>query len=93
MMKRALYLGLGVLSVTREKAEKLMKEMVEKGEINAEEGNTFVDDLIKRGEEVKQEMKTFIEEEVKCKHKELAVTREEFSALEQRVKDLEMRLK
>jgi len=92
MFKKALYLGLGALSFTKDKAEKFMNEMVEKGEMSAEEGNKFVDDLIKRGEEARQEVKDFIQQEVKCKHQEM-VTREEYDALQQRLKDLEDRLK
>ena len=96
MMKRALFVGLGLLSLTREKAEKVIKEMVEKGDITTEEGSGFVDELIKRGEEANQEIKKFIKDEVevKCSHREPApVSREEFEALQQRVNDLEMRLR
>jgi polyhydroxyalkanoate synthesis regulator phasin len=92
MIKKAFYLGLGALSFTKDKAEKFMNEMVEKGEMSAEEGNKFVDDLIKRGEEARQEIKDFVEQEIKCKHKDM-VSREEYDALLQRLKDLEDRLK
>jgi polyhydroxyalkanoate synthesis regulator phasin len=94
MMKRALFLGLGVLSLTREKAEKVIKEMVEKGDISADEGGSFVDDLIKRGEEANEELKKFIKEEINYKQQELSVvTREEFEELKKRVDNLEMRLR
>lgn len=91
MFKKAFYLGLGTLSFTKEKAEKFMNEMVEKGEISSEEGSKFIDDLIKRGEESREEIKDFIQQEVKCRHKEM-VTREEYDAVLQRLKDLEDRL-
>lgn len=96
MMKRVLFLGLGLLSVTREKAEKVIKEMVEKGDISTEEGSGFVEELIKRGEEAKEEIKKVIKDEVeaKCNHREQSqVSREEFEALQQRVNDMEMRLR
>lgn len=91
LLKKAFYLGLGTLSFTKEKAEKFMNEMAEKGEITSEESNKFIDDLIKRGEEAREEIKDFVQHEVKCKHKEM-VTREEYDAVLQRLKDLEDRL-
>ena len=33
MMKKAFYLGLGVMSMTREKAERYYNEMIEKGDL------------------------------------------------------------
>ncbi|NLB54140.1 MAG: hypothetical protein GX808_14555, partial [Syntrophomonadaceae bacterium] len=51
----------------------------------------FIDDLIKRGEEAREEVKDFVQQEVKCRHKDM-VTREEYDALLQRLKDLEDRL-
>lgn len=92
MFKKALYLGLGALSFTKEKTEKFMNEMVEKGEMSSEEGNKIMDELIKRGEDARQEIKDYVQQEVKCKHQEM-VTREEYDALLQRLQQLEDRLK
>jgi polyhydroxyalkanoate synthesis regulator phasin len=89
MMKKAFYLGLGVMSMTREKAERFYNEMIEKGQMSKEEARQFVDDAIKKGEEERKEMKQFIREEMK----DLSmVSRTEFEALEARVKELEEKL-
>jgi hypothetical protein len=37
MMRKAIYFGLGVISLSREKAEKIYHEMVEKGEMSKDE--------------------------------------------------------
>lgn len=60
--KKAFYLGVGFASYAQEKAndtikelrvqaQKLAKEMVERGEMNAEEARKFVDDLVKQAQQ------------------------------------------
>jgi hypothetical protein len=53
MIEKVLYLGLGVFSVTRERMEKVVNELIEKGELSREEAGQVMDELIKRGEEEK----------------------------------------
>ena len=48
MMRKAIYFGLGVISLSREKAEKIYHEMVEKGEMSKDEARKFIDDAVKR---------------------------------------------
>ena len=54
MIEKVLYLGLGVFSVTRERMEKVVNELIEKGELSREEARQVMDELIKRGEEEKR---------------------------------------
>lgn len=60
--KKAFYLGVGFASYAQEKAndtvkelrvqaQKLAKEMVERGEMNTEEARKFVDDLVKQAQQ------------------------------------------
>ena len=93
MMKKMMYFGLGAMSMTRERAEKVFSEMAEKGEISSEEARQFVDDAIKKGEEERMEMRKVISEEIdEVKKNFSVVTRAELEALEQRIKDLEQKL-
>ncbi|MEN6328495.1 MAG: hypothetical protein ABFD18_20080 [Syntrophomonas sp.] len=93
MMKKMMYFGLGAMSMTREKAEKVFSEMVEKGEISSEEARQYVDDAIKKGEEERKEMRKVISEEFDEVKKNFSlVTRSELEVLEQRIKDLEQKL-
>ena len=64
MLGKALYLGLGVFSVTRERVEKLVNELIEKGEIIREEAGQVIEDLIKKGEEEKKALRNLIQEEL-----------------------------
>lgn len=93
MMRKAFLLGLGAMSITREKAERYYNEMIEKGNMSKEEARQFVEEAIKKGEEERQELKSFIKEEVGDFKKDFTVvSRSEFEALEARVKELEQKL-
>lgn len=93
MMRKAFLLGLGAMSITREKAERYYNEMIEKGQMSKEEARQFVEDAIKKGEEERKEMKKFIQEEMGEFKKDFSVvSRSEFEALEARVKELEQKL-
>lgn len=92
MMRKAFLLGLGAMSITREKAERYYNEMIEKGHMSKEEARQFVEDAIKKGEEERKEMKNFIREEMGELKKDFSVvSRSEFEALEARVKELEQK--
>ncbi|MGI6453792.1 MAG: phasin family protein [Syntrophomonadaceae bacterium] len=94
MIKRAFFFGLGALSMTRETAEKMYAEIMEKGEMNREEARQFIDEAIKKGREEKEALLKIIQDEMDKFRNEMApVSRSEFAALEQRVRELEMRVK
>ncbi len=93
MMRKALYFGLGALSITRDHAERFFAEMVEKGEISREEAKSFVDEAIKRGEEEKVELRKSIRQEVEGMKKSFSyVTKSELGALEKRIRLLEEKM-
>jgi len=93
MIEKALYLGLGVFSVTRERLEKVVNELMEKGEISREEVGQVVEDLIKRGEEEKKAIRKLIQEEMGGLKKDLSVsTQSELEQLKERIEELERRI-
>lgn len=93
IMKKAFYLGLGALTLTREKAEKICAELIEKGEMSKEEARQFINEAVKKGEEEKEGLQTLISEEFKKIKNDLSlVTRKEFEALQSRISELEKRL-
>lgn len=93
MMKKAFYLGLGVMSMTRDRAERFYNEMIEKGQMSKEEARQFVDEAIKKGEEEKKELRNFIREEIESFKQDIpVVTRAEVEALEARIKELEEKI-
>lgn len=55
-IRKLLYASLGLVDVTREKAETLVADLVERGEMTSEEGKDFLTDLFERVDSERQEM-------------------------------------
>ena len=93
MIEKALYLGLGVFSVTRERVEKVVNELMDKGEISREEAGEVIEDLIKRGEEERKAIRNLVQEEMGGLKKDLSTsTQSELEELKARIRELEKRL-
>ena len=61
LIKKGVFTGIGLLSLTKDKVEELAQEFVEKGKMSKQEGEQFVSDLLKRSEESKQEIRKQVE--------------------------------
>ncbi len=86
-------LGLGAISLTKERAELFIDEMVERGEISKEDAKETLDDIMKKGQEQREEVRTMIQEEIDSwKNKFGVVTRAELEKMAERIKDLESKL-
>jgi polyhydroxyalkanoate synthesis regulator phasin len=93
MMKKMIYFGLGALTLTRERAEKVFSEMVEKGEMNRDEAKQWVEDVIKRGEEEKTEFRAAIRKEMEEIRSDFPlVTKADLEAIEARLAAIESKL-
>lgn len=93
IFERFINLGLGTFSMTKEKAEKFIDELVERGELNREEAKKTVEELIKKGEEQRDHLRTMMREEMdKWKRDSGSASREEIERLEARIKELEDKL-
>lgn len=93
LFERFINLGIGAFSITKEKAEKIIDEMVERGEINRDEAKKTVDDIIKKGEEQRDQFRNMIREEMdKFKTDHVSAHKSKIADLEARVKDLEEKL-
>lgn len=89
-LKKGLHLGIGAVSITRDKAEQLAQEMVKKGEITADEAKGLADQLVQRGEEERKNLRETVRHEFdKLRNEFKFVSKEEYERLEQRVKELE----
>ena len=93
MFERFINLGLGAFSITKEKAEKIIDEMVERGEINREEAKKTMENIIKKGEEQRDQFRSMVREEMeKYKNEHVSSHKTKIADLEARVKDLEEKL-
>lgn len=93
MFDRFINLSFGMFSLTREKAQSYIDEMVERGEIKREDAKDSVEKVIQKGEEQRQEFSNAIQNEMdKWRNKFGTVTRAEYDELAKRLKDLEAKL-
>ena len=53
---KALYAGLGALSLTKDKAEEFVEELVKRGEMSQNEGAALADGLLKEAERQQKEL-------------------------------------
>lgn len=87
IIKKVFLAGLGAATLTREKAEEIIEDLVKKGELKREEKPGVLDDLLKAAEKRKDEMQNFVKEEVQKVLKTLNIpTGDEIEALEKRLK-------
>ncbi|WP_379130091.1 phasin family protein [Paenibacillus sp. sgz500958] len=93
LFKKAISLGVGLTIVSKEKVEKVVEELVKKGELAPSESRALVDRLIERGEEERGMFKNAVNEQVQRVLKELKVpVQSDVTALEERIAVLERRL-
>ncbi len=93
MFKEVFLLGLGTLSLTKEKAEQYYQELIERGQMNKKEARQFIDNVMEKGEEEKRVITAIIRNEMETLKKGYPfVRRDKFEELEARVRDLEQKL-
>ena len=65
MLKDLIYIGLGGALLAKEKVEKELSELVEKGKLNKEDAKSFIDKAKIKGEEEEKEFKAHLKEVIK----------------------------
>ncbi len=63
LLRKFFALGFGAMVITKEAAEKLVAELVKKGEVGQEEARDLVNDLLERGKKGQEEMQKVIRQE------------------------------
>lgn len=90
LIKKSLMIGMGALSLTREKAEKIVRELEEKGEVTSDEAKQFVNELAERGEQERSALKKVVATELeRLKNMTGIITKKDLSVFEERLKKLE----
>ncbi len=65
LFEKGFLVGMGLLSMTREKAQQVIEELSHEGEVQKGEMKQWVDQLSSRGEEERQALRKLIRDEVK----------------------------
>ncbi len=93
-LKKSLYTSFGFAILTKEKIEKMVDDLVEKGKLSEKEGKAFVEELVSKSRESSQEFENKINEKVRESLKKMEmVTQDDLKSLERRVAKLEKQSK
>ena len=90
LLKKVGLLGIGVLSITEEKIKQVVNELVEKGEMNKEEGKTLVHELLTEKKKQMQDFDEKISKDVQnAIGKSKIASKDDVSRLEDKITELE----
>lgn len=82
LLEKGLLAGIGLLSMTREKAQRIIDDLSREGEVQKNEVTRWVDELAERGEEERQALRKLIRDEMKKAMDEIGLaTKEDIEAL------------
>ena len=65
LLEKGFLAGIGLLSMTREKAQEVIEELTHEGELQKNEMKQWVDQLSDRGEEERQALRKLVRDELK----------------------------
>jgi polyhydroxyalkanoate synthesis regulator phasin len=89
LFERSVLAGIGVLSMTHEKAQKIIDELIRCGEVQKDEAKDWVESLVQRGDEERQSLRKLIHDEVKSTLDELdLVTKQDLQDLASKIETL-----
>lgn len=90
MLERSVLAGIGVLSMTHEKAQKIVDELIRRGEVQKDEAKDWVESLVQRGDEERQSLRKLIHDEVKSSLDELGLaTKQDLQDLASKIEPLD----
>lgn len=82
LLEKGLLAGIGLLSMTREKAQNIIDDLSREGEVQKNEVTRWVDELADRGEEERNALRKLIRDEMKKVLDEMGlVTKEDIQKL------------
>jgi len=92
LVKKAMFAGVGAAVITKDKVEKTLQEMVEKGKMSADEAKDLTGKILEAGEkETEQARNEASRLFTEMLNRAQVVTQDQLEALEGRVRDLEGR--
>jgi polyhydroxyalkanoate synthesis regulator phasin len=90
LMKKAMLIGLGLTSMTRDKVEQFAKEISEDSKLSEEEGKKLVEEMVRQSDEARANMEKEVRGLVKKTMEKLNIpSRTEMRDLADRIEALE----
>jgi polyhydroxyalkanoate synthesis regulator phasin len=89
LIKKALYTGVGLAVLTKEKAEELVKELTHQAKLSEQEGKELFEGLLKQSEQARNDFQAKIDDAVLTVVKRLNLaTKDEVASLKAKVDEL-----
>ncbi len=86
ILKKTMLAGLGIYSITREKAQEIMTDLVKRGEMSKDEGAKFVKSVLDKAEDEVAHLKEVIDKQVNQAITKIKPTyEEEFKKLHKKI--------
>jgi polyhydroxyalkanoate synthesis regulator phasin len=89
-IKKTIFIGAGLASMTAEKVEEAVAEIVKKGELSEKQGRELVKDLLDKSSKARKDLTERIEKTIQDALQKLKIpTRKEIDELKARIERLE----
>jgi len=93
LSKKIILAGMGTLSLTREKANKIADELIKRGELSKEDSREFIVDLLNKAEQERDRLVEKIKPEIKNRLEKMSfVSKKYVDDLEKKVQELEEKI-
>ncbi len=89
LIKKALYTGVGLAVLTKEKAEELVQELTKQAKLSEHEGKELFEGLLKQSEQARNDFQAKVDESVQAVVKRLNLaTKDEVAVLKAKIEEL-----
>jgi len=93
LMKKAIYTGVGLAVLTKEKAEELVKELSQQAKLSEQEGKELFDSLLKQSEHARTDLQTKLDTTVLAVVNRLNLaTKDEVASLKAKIDELSVKI-
>jgi polyhydroxyalkanoate synthesis regulator phasin len=93
LVEKSLLLGLGVLTLTRDKVVQFVDKLIGEGEVKPEEAPSIVDRLVTRGKKEREELRRVVKQELdKARASVPRASRKDIENLSQKIDELAARI-
>ncbi len=89
LIEKSLLLGLGMLTLTRDKVAQFVDKLVEEGEIKSEDAPGFVNRLVVKGKEEREELRKLVRQEL---DRVTPTTRQDIEELNRKIEALAVQI-
>jgi polyhydroxyalkanoate synthesis regulator phasin len=93
LIRKALYTGIGLAVLTKEKAEELVRDLTQQAKLSEQEGKDLLEGLLKQSEAARDDLQARLDTAVLAVVKRLNLaTKDEVTSLKEKVEELSAKL-